>query len=99
MQGRAITLVWDTQAWSNIEQNRTEVYLKIPKGINATRIYKHNITQCTNIAVDGVVIKCSRICNKHTYFVSVVEKVNFFYIIYMSTKYNKNISKGIKVME
>ena len=43
------------------EQNRTEVYLKIPKGINATRIYKHNITQCTNMAVDGVVIKCSRI--------------------------------------
>ena len=39
-------------------QNRTEVYLKIPKGINATRIYKHNITQCTNMAVDGVVIKC-----------------------------------------
>ena len=30
------------------------------------------------MAVDGVVIKCSRICNKHKYFVSVVEKVNFF---------------------
>ena len=24
---------------------------------------QHNITQCTNMAVDGVVIKCSRICN------------------------------------
>ena len=55
--------------------NRTEVYLKIPKGINATRIYKHDIIQCTNMAVDGVVIKCSRICNKHKYFVSVVERV------------------------
>ena len=49
--------------------------MKIPKGINATRIYKHNITQCTNMAVDGVVIKCSRIYNKHKYFVSVAEKV------------------------
>ena len=49
--------------------------MKILKGINATRIYKHNITQCTNMAVDGVVIKCSRIYNKHKYFVSVVEKV------------------------
>ena len=32
-----------------------------------------------------MVIKCSRICNKHKYFVSVVEKVNlfiyFFFII------------------
>ena len=65
------------------EQNRTEVYLKIPKGINATRIYKHNITQCTNMAVDGVVIKCSRICNKHKYFVSVVEKVNFFFFFFI----------------
>ena len=27
------------------------------------------------MAVDGVVIKCSRIYNKHKYFVSVVEKV------------------------
>ena len=63
--------------------NRTEVYLKIPKGINATRIYKHNITQCTNMAVDGVVIKCSRICNKHKYFVSVVEKVNFFFCFFI----------------
>ena len=27
------------------------------------------------MAVDSVVIKCSRICNKHKYFVSVVEKV------------------------
>ena len=62
-------------ALSSYEQNRTEVYLKIPKGINATRIYKHNITQCTNMAVDGVVIKCSRICNKHKHFVSAVEKV------------------------
>ena len=69
---------------SRTEQNRTEVYLKIPKGIrpNATRIYKHNISQCTNMAVDGVVIKCSRICNKHKYFVSVVEKVNFFFILH-----------------
>ena len=58
-----------------IEQNRTEVYLKIPKGINATWIYNHNIRQCTNMAVDDVVIKCSRICNKHKYCVSVVEKV------------------------
>ena len=55
--------------------------MKIQKGINATRIYKHNITQCTNMAVDGVVIKCSRICNKHNYFVSVVEKVNSFFFI------------------
>ena len=62
-------------ALSSYEQNRTEVYLKIAQGINATRIYKHNITQCTNMAVDGVVIKCSRICNKHKHFVSVVEKV------------------------
>ena len=68
------------------EQNRTEVYLKIPKGINATRIYKHNITQCTNMAVDGVVIKCSRICNKHKYFVSVVEKVNFFFFFFFSSQ-------------
>ena len=27
------------------------------------------------MAVDDLVIKCSRICNKHKYFVSVVEKV------------------------
>ena len=46
------------------EQNRTEVYLNFPKGINAIRIYTHNIIQCTNMAVDGVVLKCSRICNK-----------------------------------
>ena len=45
------------------DREEEEVYLKIPKGINATRINKHNITQCTNMAVDGVVIKCSRICN------------------------------------
>ena len=49
--------------------------MKISKGMNATRIYKHNITQCTNMALVGVVIKSSRICNKHKYFVSVVEKV------------------------
>ena len=55
--------------------------MKIPKGINATRIYKHNITKRTNMAVDGVVNKCSRICNKHKYFVSVVEKVKFFFFI------------------
>ena len=71
-----------TKIFSWTEQNRTEVYLKIPKGINATRIYKHNITQCTNMAVDGVVINCSRICNKHKYFVSVVEKVNFFFFFF-----------------
>ena len=29
-----------------------------------------------------MVIKCSRICNKHKYFVSVVEKVNFFFILH-----------------
>ena len=50
-------------------------YIYIYIGINATRIYKHIITQCTNMAVDGVVIKCSRICNKHKHFGSVVEKV------------------------
>ena len=32
------------------------------------------------MAVDGVVIKCSRICNKHKYFVSVVEKVMNAYV-------------------
>ena len=67
----------DHDPYCKLEQNRKEVYLKIPKGINATRIYKHNITQCTIMAVDGVVIKCSRICNKHKYFVSVVEKLNY----------------------
>ena len=69
--------------------------MKILKGINATRIYKHNITQCTNMAVDGVVIKCSRIYNKHKYLVSVVEKVMnanvgkillFFFVFYSSQK-------------
>ena len=73
-------------------KNRTEVYLKIPKGIIATRIYKHNITQCTNIAVDGVVIKCSRICNKHKHFVSVVEKVKNAYVG-KPTKYGCMIKK------
>ena len=34
------------------------------------------------MAVDGVVINCSRICNKHKYFVSVVEKVNFFFFFF-----------------
>ena len=29
-----------------------------------------------------MVIKCSRICNLHKYFVSVVEKVNFFFILH-----------------
>ena len=36
------------------------------------------------MAVDGVVIRCSRICNKHKYFVSVVEKVNFFFFLFFS---------------
>ena len=29
-----------------------------------------------------MVINCSRICNKHKYFVSVVEKVNFFFFFF-----------------
>ena len=51
------------------------------------------------MAVDGVVIKCSRICNKHKYFVSVVEKVMnanvgkilllFFVYVFMYYMYNQ----------
>ena len=43
------------------KQNRTDVYSKIPKGINAHEDTQHGITQCTNMAVDGAVIVCSRI--------------------------------------